>query len=67
MNETASQKIMEKIVFSISQLDGSQALAMLSKIARSHREPEIRKKAIFWLGQRDETEAAKVLEEIVNE
>ncbi len=54
VEEDGQTEIKTKAVFAISQHDNEEEAAdMLMKIARSNSNPEVRKKAIFWLGQID--------------
>lgn len=52
-------------VFALSQMRGRQGLDPLIQIARTHRDPYVRGKAIFWLGQSDDPRAVAVLGEIL--
>lgn len=46
------EELKEKIIFSVSQGDGREAKQWLVEVAGNQGEPiEIRKKALFWLGQ----------------
>ncbi len=57
----------DQIIFVFSQR-GRDAVAMdkLFAIARTDRDPEMRKKAIFWLGQSRDPRAQKFLEDLIN-
>lgn len=57
----------DQIIFVFSQR-GRDATAMdkLFAIARTDRDPEMRKKAIFWLGQSRDPRAQKFLEDLIN-
>jgi len=37
----------------------------LIRIARTHRNPELRRKAIFWLGQSEDPRALALFEELL--
>lgn len=51
----------ERILFSVGQSDAAGAAKFLGDIARNTREPmELRKKALFWMGQRNETTGADI-------
>ena len=51
----------ERILFAIGQSDDASAGPFLMDIAKDQRTPlETRKKALFWLGQREETSAAEI-------
>ncbi len=56
----------EQVIFALSQRDEREATDKLIDIARHDRNIELRKKAIFWLGQRDDPRVRKLLEELIN-
>ena len=55
----------ERAVFSVSQLPREEGIPLLLEIARTHRDPEIRRKAMFWLGQKDDPRAIELFEEVL--
>jgi tetratricopeptide (TPR) repeat protein len=63
----SDQELKDQIIFVFSQR-GRDAAAMdkLFAIARADRDPELRKKAIFWLGQSRDPRAQKFLEDLIN-
>jgi hypothetical protein len=52
-------------VFALSQLRGKQGVEPLLTIARTHKDPQLRQKAIFWLGQSGDPRAAQLFREIL--
>ena len=52
-------------VFALSQMRGRQGIDPLFQIARSHRDPAVRGKAIFWTSQSNDPRAVTVLREIL--
>lgn len=52
-------------VFALSQMRGRQGIDPLFEIARSHRDPTVRGKAIFWVSQSNDPRAVGVLREIL--
>ena len=52
-------------VFALSQLRGKQGVEPLLQVARSHKDPRVRQKAIFWLGQSGDPRAAALFREIL--
>jgi hypothetical protein len=52
-------------VFALSQMHGRQGIDPLFQIARSHRDPTVRGKAIFWISQSNDPRAVTVLREIL--
>ncbi|MDQ3673523.1 MAG: HEAT repeat domain-containing protein, partial [Gemmatimonadota bacterium] len=61
------REMKDQIIFVFSQR-GRDPAAMdkLFAIARSDQDPELRKKAIFWLGQSRDPRAQKFLEDLIN-
>jgi hypothetical protein len=53
-------------VFALSQLRGKQGVEPLLEIARTHKDPQLRQKAIFWLGQSGDPRAARLFREILS-
>src|SRR3712207_7688456 len=51
---TLFRSVQEQAVFALSQRPREEGIPALMQIARSHRDPEIRKRALFWLGQTGE-------------
>jgi HEAT repeat protein len=43
--------VRERAVFALSQLRNGEGIPMLIDLAKTHRDPAVRKKAMFWLGQ----------------
>ena len=58
-------KVKESAVFAISQLPKEKSVPMLIDIARTNKNPKVKKQAIFWLGQKDDEAALKFFEEIL--
>jgi hypothetical protein len=52
-------------VFALSQLRGKQGVEPLLEIARSNKDPQVRQKAMFWLGQSGDPRAAALFGEIL--
>ncbi|MFC2166098.1 HEAT repeat domain-containing protein [Acidobacteriota bacterium] len=57
--------IKESAVFAIGQLPKDEAVPMLIDIAKTNKNPKVRKQAIFWLGQTGDDEALKFFEDIL--
>jgi hypothetical protein len=64
-DESGERDIREQAVFAISQLPHDQGIPVLIRLARSNRDPSVRRKALFWLGQSDDPRALKLFEEIL--
>jgi HEAT repeat protein len=61
------RELKEQVIFALSQLDVPAAVDQLMEIAKKDRDPEMRKKAIFWLGQSEDPRAAQYIEQILND
>ncbi len=55
----------EHVLFALSQSDQPSAIDRLIQIARTEKDPELRKKALFWLGNSNDPRAADVLMDIL--
>jgi HEAT repeat protein len=53
-------------VFALSQRPSKEGVPALIEIAKSNRDPEIRKNALFWLGQSHDPRALALFEEILS-
>jgi HEAT repeat protein len=62
----ADREMKEQLIFAYSQRHESGAVDQLMAIAEKEPDPELRKKAIFWLGQSDDPRAAEFLLRIIN-
>ena len=58
--------VREQAVFALSQRPRGEGVAALIQIARTNRDPEIRRKALFWLGQSRDPRALALFEEILS-
>ncbi len=52
-------------VFALSQRPAEEGVPALIRIARTNRHPELRKTALFWLGQSEDPRALALFEEIL--
>ena len=55
----------KKAVFALSQLPKDEGVPMLIQVARTNRNAEVRKQAMFWLGQSKDPRAVQFFEEIL--
>ena len=65
VNDTLDREIREQVVFALTQRPKAEGIPALIKIARTNRDPELRKKAIFWLGQSHDPRALELFEELL--
>ncbi len=59
------QEVREQAVFALSQRPRAEAIPALISVARTNKDPEIRKKALFWLGQSNDPRALDLFEELL--
>lgn len=52
-------------VFALSQLANNEGVPALVRVARTHADPRVRAKALFWLGQTGDARAIPVLREVL--
>lgn len=57
--------IQEAAVFALSQRPRDEGVPILLQVARTHRDPEVRRKAIFWLAQSGDPRALAFFEELL--
>ena len=58
-------EIRKHAVFALSQRPADEGIPALIRIARANRHPELRKTALFWLGQSEDPRALSLFEEIL--
>jgi hypothetical protein len=58
-------EVKKSAVFAMSQLPHDDGVPALIRVARSHKSPEVRKSALFWLGQTNDPRAIALFEEIL--
>jgi len=64
-DEAVDREIRETAVFALSQRPPDEAVPVLIRIVRTHPDPAIRKKAVFWLGQTGDPRALQLFEELL--
>jgi hypothetical protein len=62
---TGDIEIRKQAVFALSQRPPDEGVPVLIRIARTNRYPELRKTALFWLGQSEDPRALALFEEIL--
>ncbi|HEY7818301.1 MAG TPA: HEAT repeat domain-containing protein, partial [Vicinamibacteria bacterium] len=55
----------EMAVFAISQRPREESIPELIRLIRTHRDPSVRKQAVFWLSQMDDPRATAEIERII--
>jgi HEAT repeat protein len=66
-SDVKDREMREQLVFVYSQRNEPAALDKLIEIARSDPSPELRKRALFWLGQSDQTRAVQAIQDIIDQ
>jgi hypothetical protein len=59
------REVRKQAVFALSQRTADEGVPALIRIARTNRDPELRKTALFWLGQSEDPRALTLFEEIL--
>jgi HEAT repeat protein len=52
-------------VFALSQRPREEGIPALIAVAKTNRDPEIRRKALFWLGQSEDPRALDLFEQLL--
>jgi hypothetical protein len=65
-DNSVDQEVREQAVFALSQRPRDESVPALIAIAKTNRDPEIRKKALFWLGQSEDPRAIDLFEELLS-
>jgi len=65
VDNDVDREVREQAVFALSQRPRDQGIPALIAIAKTNKDPEIRKKAMFWLGQSGDPRALDLFEEIL--
>jgi HEAT repeat protein len=64
-DRNTDRDVRESAVFALSQRPRDEGVPALIRIVRDNPDPELRKKAIFWLGQSDDPRALALFEELL--
>jgi HEAT repeat protein len=65
IDDRGELEVREQAVFALSQRPADEGVPALIRIARVNPNPELRKKALFWLGQSEDPRALTLFEEIL--
>ena len=57
--------VREQAVFALSQRPRDEGVPALINVVRTNRDPELRRKALFWLGQSNDPRALDLIEELL--
>lgn len=64
-DNSVDREVRESAVFALSQRPREEGVPALIAVARTNKDPEIRKKALFWLGQSHDPRALDLFEELL--
>ena len=62
---TLDREVQKQVVFALSQRPKDEGIPILIRVARTHRDPEVRRDAVFWLGQSNDPRAIALFEELL--
>ena len=65
IDNSVDREVRESAVFALSQRPREEGIPALIAVARTNKDPEIRKKALFWLGQSGDKRAIDLFEELL--
>jgi len=65
LDNSVDREVRESAVFALSQRPREEGVPALISVARTNKDPEIRKKALFWLGQSNDPRAIDLFEELL--
>ncbi|MGH7614497.1 MAG: HEAT repeat domain-containing protein [Gemmatimonadales bacterium] len=63
--DTINREVREQAVFALSQRPREEGVPALLRIARTHHDAVLRRRAIFWLGQSNDPRALALFEELL--
>ena len=58
-------EVKKKAVFALTQMPAGEGVPLLIQVARDNKNPEVRKQAIFWLGQSKDERALAFIEQVL--
>jgi HEAT repeat protein len=64
-DDRSDREVRQQAVFALSQRSSAEAVPALIRVARTSRDPALRKTALFWLGQSEDPRALDLFEEIL--
>ncbi len=64
-DEHGDREVRESAIFALSQRPHDEGVPALIRVARQSKDPKLRRTALFWLGQSEDTAALKLFEELL--
>jgi hypothetical protein len=65
LDNSVEREVREQAVFALSQRPRDEGVPALIAVAKTNKDPEIRKKALFWLGQSGDPRALDLFEQLL--
>jgi HEAT repeat protein len=65
IDKDPDSEVKKKAVFALSQMPKDEGVPKLIDVARTNRNVEVRRQAMFWLGQSGDPRALKFFEEVL--
>jgi hypothetical protein len=62
---SVDREVQKQVVFALSQRPKDEGIPILIRVAKTHRDPEVRRDAVFWLGQSNDPRAIALFEELL--
>jgi HEAT repeat protein len=60
-----NREVRESAIFALSQRPRDEGVPILIDVAKNNHDPELRRKAMFWLGQSGDPRALELFESIL--
>jgi hypothetical protein len=57
--------VQKQVVFALSQRPRDEGIPILIRVAKTHHDPEVRRQAVFWLGQSNDPRAIALFEDLL--
>lgn len=64
-SDTTDREVRKSAIFALSQRPKDEGVPALIKVARTSPDPELRRSALFWLGQSDDPRALALFQELL--
>ena len=65
LDNSVDREVREQAVFALSQRPRDEGVPALIAVAKTNKDPEIRKRAMFWLGQSNDPRAIDLFEQLL--
>lgn len=66
VDDEEDREVRETAIFALSQRPRDEGVPVLVRIARSSKDPQLRRTALFWLGQSEDPAAIRLFEELLS-